>query len=176
MFAAKATLPSPIGPLTIFALGEALAAVAFAGSETAVAAWIARAHGIREAREEADPAGWRSRLERYLDGDMASFATGRLLMGGTEFQRAVWSALVAIPAGTTVSYGELSRRIGRARAVRATGAANAANPIPVVVPCHRVVAADGSLHGYGGGLERKRWLLAHESRHGGAQRRLGFGL
>jgi methylated-DNA-[protein]-cysteine S-methyltransferase len=96
------------------------------------------------------------------------------LTGGTEFQRAVWSALCEIPAGSTISYGELARRIGRADAVRAVGAANGANPIPVVVPCHRVVAADGSLHGYGGGLPRKRWLLAHEARHAGVQRSLGF--
>jgi methylated-DNA-[protein]-cysteine S-methyltransferase len=84
---------------------------------------------------------------------------------GTNLQRSVWSALRTIPAGTTTSYGQLARQIGHPTAVRAVGAANGANPIPVVVPCHRVIGADGSLTGFGGGLERKRWLLAHERTH-----------
>jgi methylated-DNA-[protein]-cysteine S-methyltransferase len=83
-------------------------------------------------------------------------------MEGTDFQRTVWQALRRIPCGTTISYGELARRIGRPAAVRAVGLANGANPVGVVVPCHRVIGADGSLTGYGGGIERKRWLLAHE--------------
>jgi methylated-DNA-[protein]-cysteine S-methyltransferase len=83
---------------------------------------------------------------------------------GTPFQRTVWHALREIPAGATMSYGALAKRIGRPSAVRAVGLANGANPIGIVVPCHRVVGADGSLTGYGGGLERKRWLLAHEAR------------
>ena len=81
---------------------------------------------------------------------------------GTAFQLAVWAALRAIPAGSTLSYGALAARLGRPAAVRAVGAANGANPIALFVPCHRVIAADGTLWGYGGGLERKRWLLAHE--------------
>ena len=97
---------------------------------------------------------------------------------GTDFQRRVWDGLMAIGYGRTESYAELARRIGRPRAVRAVGAANGANPLSIVVPCHRVIGADGSLTGYGGGLEAKRWLLAHERRHarwpeaaGGLQRR-----
>ena len=85
-----------------------------------------------------------------------------VVTAGTPFQRAVWAALRQIPVGTTLSYGALAERIGRKAAVRAVGAANGANPVAVVVPCHRVIGADGSLSGYGGGLERKRWLLAHE--------------
>jgi O-6-methylguanine DNA methyltransferase len=85
--------------------------------------------------------------------------------GGTPFQRMVWSALREIPAGAPTSYGELAKSIGRASAVRAVGLANGANPIGIVVPCHRVIGANGSLTGYGGGLERKQWLLAHEARH-----------
>ena len=81
---------------------------------------------------------------------------------GTDFQREVWRALRGIPCGTTLSYGELARRIGRPNAVRAVGLANGANPIGVVVPCHRVIGSNGSLTGYGGGIERKRWLLDHE--------------
>jgi methylated-DNA-[protein]-cysteine S-methyltransferase len=83
-------------------------------------------------------------------------------LAGTPFQRSVWSALRRIPAGTTTSYGALAEHIERPTAVRAVGHANGANPISVVVPCHRVIGADGSLTGYGGGLDRKRWLLAHE--------------
>ena len=82
--------------------------------------------------------------------------------GCTPFQRAVWAALRRIPAGSTTSYGALSAEIGRPAAVRAVGLANGANPVAIVVPCHRVIGADGSLTGYGGGLPRKRWLLAHE--------------
>ncbi len=77
----------------------------------------------------------------------------------------VWTALRAIPAGQTLSYGALAERLGNPQAVRAVGLANGSNPIPIVIPCHRVIGSDGSLTGYGGGLERKRWLLAHEGRH-----------
>ncbi len=101
-------------------------------------------------------------LEAYFEGDLAALEPIRTQTGGTEFQRQVWSALRDIPVGTTVSYGQLAARIGRPAAVRAVGAANGANPIPVIVPCHRVIGADASLTGFGGGLERKRWLLAHE--------------
>ena len=85
--------------------------------------------------------------------------------GGTEFQRLVWAALRLIPPGTTTTYGQLAARIGRAKASRAVGLANGANPVAIVVPCHRVVGADASLTGYGGGIERKAWLIAHERRH-----------
>ncbi len=82
---------------------------------------------------------------------------------GTEFQRRVWAQLCEIPYGETISYGELAARIGNANASRAVGLANGRNPISIIVPCHRVIGADGSLTGYGGGLERKTWLLEHES-------------
>jgi methylated-DNA-[protein]-cysteine S-methyltransferase len=85
---------------------------------------------------------------------------------GTDFQRSVWRALRRIPCGETTSYGALAQRIGRPTAVRAVGHANGANPVSIVVPCHRVIGSDGSLTGYGGGIERKRWLLAHEQRAG----------
>ena len=108
----------------------------------------------------------RRALEAYFDGELKAVETIRTQTAGTAFQRLVWSALRTIPPGATVSYGELAARIGRPAAVRAVGAANGANPIPIVVPCHRVIGADASLTGFGGGLERKRWLLAHE---GGSQ-------
>jgi len=113
----------------------------------------------------ASPA--RLALEAYFDGELHAIEAVPTATRGTDFQRQVWTALRAIPVGMTVSYGQLANCIGRPAAVRAVGAANGANPIPVVVPCHRVIGADASLTGFGGGLERKRWLLAHEGSHAG---------
>jgi methylated-DNA-[protein]-cysteine S-methyltransferase len=101
-------------------------------------------------------------MAAYFDGDIGALDTITCATGGTPFQRSVWKALRKIPAGKTTSYGALARRIGRPAAMRAVGAANGANPIAIVVPCHRVIGTDGSLTGYGGGLGRKRWLLKHE--------------
>lgn len=112
-----------------------------------------------------DPFGNTAALAAYMDGNVAALDTLEVETGGTAFQRQVWRALREIPAGTTTSYGELAKRIGRPSAVRAVGLANGANPIGIVVPCHRVIGADGSLTGYAGGLQRKRWLIAHEARH-----------
>jgi methylated-DNA-[protein]-cysteine S-methyltransferase len=121
-------------------------------------------NGIQlQAARASSPA--RLALEAYFDGQLAAIDAIRTQTRGTDFQRRVWSALRDIPAGTTLSYGRLAARIGRPAAVRAVGAANGANPIPVIVPCHRVIGADASLTGFGGGLERKRWLLAHERQH-----------
>lgn len=101
-------------------------------------------------------------LTAYFDGDVEAIEGLSVAMGGTDFQRRVWAALRDIPAGGTISYGVLAERIGQPTAVRAVGHANGANLIDIVVPCHRVVGANRSLTGYGGGLERKRWLLDHE--------------
>ena len=101
-------------------------------------------------------------LAAYFDGDVKAIDGLSVAMGGTDLQRRVWSALRDIPAGETISYGVLAARIGQPTAVRAVGHANGANLIDLVVPCHRVVGANRSLTGYGGGLERKRWLLDHE--------------
>jgi len=106
--------------------------------------------------------GPKAALAAYFDGDLAAINDVITETGGTDFQRQVWAALRRIPVGHTTSYGALAAAIGRPRAVRAVGMANGANPIPVVVPCHRVIGADGSLTGFGGGLGRKQWLLAHE--------------
>ena len=102
-------------------------------------------------------------LLAYFAGELDAIDALPTAAGGTPFQRAVWSALRRIPAGHTMSYGALAAKIGRPKAVRAVGLANGANPIAIVVPCHRVIGADASLTGYGGGIERKRWLLEHES-------------
>jgi len=111
-----------------------------------------------------DPSGLTSALGRYFSGELAAIDVVRVEMAGTAFQREVWRALRTIPCGTTISYAQLAERIGRPTAVRAVGLANGSNPVAVVVPCHRVIGSNGSLTGYGGGIERKRWLLEHESR------------
>jgi methylated-DNA-[protein]-cysteine S-methyltransferase len=116
---------------------------------------------------QRDPFGLTTRLASYFAGDISAIDDIPTATAGTAFQREVWGALRGIPAGQTISYGELARRIGRPAAVRAVGLANGANPIGVVVPCHRVIGANGSLTGYGGGLHRKEWLLAHERAHTG---------
>jgi methylated-DNA-[protein]-cysteine S-methyltransferase len=111
-----------------------------------------------------EPSGVAERLRAYFAGDVAAIDDLPVRFDrGTPFQREVWAALRTIPAGETISYAELARRVGRPGAFRAVGAANGQNPVGVVVPCHRVIAADGTLGGYGGGLDRKRWLLAHEA-------------
>ena len=109
-----------------------------------------------------NPGGVTDALTAYFAGELDAIDTLRVETAGTAFQRTVWSALREIPCGKTISYAALAQRIGRPSAVRAVGLANGANPISIVVPCHRVIGADGSLTGYGGGIERKRWLLAHE--------------
>lgn len=102
-------------------------------------------------------------ISRYFAGDLTAIDNLPVQTGGTPFQRDVWRALREIACGRTLSYAQLAERIGRPTAVRAVGLANGSNPIGIVVPCHRVIGANGSLTGYGGGIERKRWLLAHES-------------
>jgi methylated-DNA-[protein]-cysteine S-methyltransferase len=104
-----------------------------------------------------------SRLIRsYLAGDVSCIDSIPINAGGTPFQQQVWSALRVIPPGTVMTYGEMAEKLGKPTAYRAVGMTNALNPIAIVVPCHRLVGANGSLTGYAGGLERKRWLLAHE--------------
>jgi len=119
------------------------------------------------------PDWWRGRarlaavveqLEAYFAGELHLFDLP-LAAEGTDFRKNVWDELVQIPYGETISYGELARRIGDPSASRAVGAANGANPLPIIVPCHRVIGANGKLTGFGGGLPTKQWLLAHERRH-----------
>jgi methylated-DNA-[protein]-cysteine S-methyltransferase len=119
--------------------------------------------------EKSEPSASRRAIEAYFAGDVRALDALQTATGGTPFQRQVWAALRRIPSGETCSYGHLAAEIGHPTAVRAVGLANGANPIAVVVPCHRVIGADGTLTGYGGGLERKRWLIDHE-RAGAARR------
>jgi methylated-DNA-[protein]-cysteine S-methyltransferase len=108
------------------------------------------------------PSPARDAIEAYFAGELAAIDSLPALTGGTVFQREVWAALRTIPTGQTTTYGALAVRLGRPKAMRAVGMANGSNPISIIVPCHRVIGANASLTGYGGGLERKRWLLRHE--------------
>ena len=121
--------------------------------------------GEVETVKTKNPGGVTAALEAYFSGELAAIDDLRVAFArGTEFQLSVWRALREVPCGQTWSYGQLARHVGRPAAVRAVGLANGANPVAIVVPCHRVIGADGSLTGYGGGLPRKKWLLAHEGR------------
>jgi len=119
-----------------------------------------------------NPHGFSAALKAYFGGDVLVLDRLRVALRGTPFQMKVWNALRSIPCGATTSYGALARRIGEPKAVRAVGLANGSNPIGIVVPCHRVIGSNGSLTGYGGGLPRKKWLLAHEARHTASSFRL----
>jgi methylated-DNA-[protein]-cysteine S-methyltransferase len=119
-------------------------------------------YGAVTLQEARSPKAIRDALNGYFKGDLDCLKSIKWRVAGTPFQRKVWTALVKIPAGTTMSYGELAAQLGMPKAMRAVGHANGSNPISVVVPCHRLIGARGSLVKYGGGLERKRWLLQHE--------------
>ena len=148
---ASTVVASPIGPLALTARDGHLVRLAFAPDAAPDTAAPVDAV-LRRAAEQ---------LDAYFAGELQTFNLP-LAPGGAGFQRAVWDALARIPYGTTTSYGALARRLGRPEASRAVGAANARNPIAVVLPCHRVIGADGGLTGFGGGLETKRRLLVHE--------------
>jgi methylated-DNA-[protein]-cysteine S-methyltransferase len=161
------SLDTPIGVLRIVTDGSgALRAVGWLDLENRLQRDLRRQYGAHGFSLEAGRAAsdLARSIRRYFAGELSAIDALPVQTAGTAFQRAVWRALRGIPCGTTVTYAELAERIGRPAAMRAVGAANGANPIGVVVPCHRVVGADGSLTGYGGGLERKAWLLRHEER------------
>ncbi|WP_027572472.1 methylated-DNA--[protein]-cysteine S-methyltransferase [Bradyrhizobium sp. WSM1743] len=119
-------------------------------------------YGAVDLSDQPAPAEIRTALSGYFEGDLDQTSRIAWRIAGTPFQQEVWTALAQIPAGTTMSYGALAARIDRPKAIRAVGHANGSNPISVVLPCHRLIGADGSLVKYGGGLERKKWLLRHE--------------
>jgi methylated-DNA-[protein]-cysteine S-methyltransferase len=156
---------TPLGNVRIAMQGDVLCGLAFeegwADIEGSLGRRFART-SWRGCSEAVRPVA--SALDAYFAGRLGALARLAIEPGGTPFQRAVWDAVRAIPAGATVSYGELARRIGRPGASRAVGAANGSNPIWLVIPCHRVIGADGDLVGYGGGIERKRRLLDLERR------------
>jgi methylated-DNA-[protein]-cysteine S-methyltransferase len=159
------TLESPCGPL-LCVVDEAGAVVRIEfgkGRDSQKITETMREHGIEVVEDPARTAGLRRQLEEYFAGERREFDL-TLAPEGTPFERSVWEELRRIPFGETRSYGEIARAIGRPNAFRAVGRANGANPIPIVVPCHRVIGADGSLTGFGGGLEAKSRLLEIEGR------------
>lgn len=153
---------SPLGKLLLVWEGEHLRALDFADYETRMTRLLQTHYGSYALTESAAPAAWHQALADYFAGDFAALDRISVATNGTDFQREVWSALRRIPAGQTRTYGELAAQINRSAAVRAVGTTNGANPIAIIVPCHRVIGANGTLTGYAGGLERKRWLLEHE--------------
>ncbi len=155
--------PSPIGELLIVT-DEAglLRALDFHDYEHRLDRLLRTHYGPLRPEPAAAPAAIRDAIAAYFGGQLDTLNTIAWATNGTAFQHAVWTALCAIPAGETITYSELALRAGRPAAVRAAGHANGSNPLSIVAPCHRVIGMDGSLTGYGGGIDRKRWLLAHE--------------
>jgi methylated-DNA-[protein]-cysteine S-methyltransferase len=159
---ALGALDTPIGTLTIAASGGRVCLVHFGADDERVRAMLGGWYPGAAVEHDRDPAGAATALERYFSGDLGSLDSLAVEVHGTPFQQRVWLALRSVKPGTTRSYSELARQVGAPPAVRAVGAANGANPVAVVLPCHRIIGSNGSLTGYGGGLERKRWLLDHE--------------
>lgn len=154
---------SPIGEILIVTDETGLLrAVDFHDFEPRLRRLLGRHYGRLPLETGAAPAETQAAFARYFGGARDALSALAWDTGGTPFQRAVWRALADIRAGETVTYAELARRVARPAAIRAVGAANAANPLSLVAPCHRVIGASGALNGYAGGVERKRWLLAHE--------------
>lgn len=161
-------LETPVGRLTLVAdaTGQLCLVGWMEGHERMSNALRGLTGSSRTLRRVTDPHGLSSALRAYFLGQIQAIDGLPVQCAGSAFQQRVWSALREIPCGETRSYSELARHIGQPAAVRAVGLANGANPVGIVVPCHRVIGANGALTGYGGGLERKRWLLSHERARG----------
>ncbi|WP_138379796.1 methylated-DNA--[protein]-cysteine S-methyltransferase [Luteithermobacter gelatinilyticus] len=158
------TIDSPVGRLFAVSRGSRLCALDFEDYEARMAKLLQKRYGAIEIRPERN-SELRDTLAAYFDGELDRLEKIDVEMEGTTFQKKVWRALRNIPAGTTWTYGELAHYIGHPTAVRAVGMTNGLNPIAIVVPCHRVIGANGKLTGYAGGLARKKALLAHEHAH-----------
>jgi methylated-DNA-[protein]-cysteine S-methyltransferase len=154
---------SPIGLLTLVTYGDTIRGLSFPESATQSLELLRRRRPGLRFEAPARETDCSARLRAYFDGELQAIDDLKVQADGTPFQQEVWGALREIAPGTTITYGELARRLGRPGASRAVGLANGDNPIAIVVPCHRVVGAGGALTGYGGGLARKRWLLGHEA-------------
>ena len=155
-------LDTPLGRMRVITRGDTLIAATFSMTEHqegSVRSSIGDAEWV-----EVDTSKPAIAIERYFAGELTAVNDVEVDPIGTSFQRRVWRELVRIPAGEVISYGELATRVGNPKASRAVGMANGRNPIPIVIPCHRVIGADGTLTGYAGGVERKKWLLDHERR------------
>jgi methylated-DNA-[protein]-cysteine S-methyltransferase len=156
------TIHSEIGSLVIVTDSVALCALDFDDGEERMNRLLSRRFGSFVLHRGDDPLRVGEKVEAYLAGDLHALGEIKVNPGGTEFQQTVWSALRDIRAGTTRTYAQLAASIGRPSASRAVGHANGRNPVAIVIPCHRLIGSDGTLTGYAGGLERKRWLLHHE--------------
>lgn len=157
-----AVVETPIDALTLAARNGRVCLVHFDGDDPSLRAKLQRWYPKESISDGSDPGGAAEALARYFEGDLLALDRIRVEMNGTPFQKRVWDALRQIPAGKTASYADIAVLIGAPAAVRAVGTANGANPVAVVVPCHRIIGSNGSLTGYGGGLQRKEWLLRHE--------------
>ncbi len=158
-------LESPIGTILLVTDGEALCALDFLDFEPRMRRLLKLYYGLQPLLEKPENLGIKRSLTAYFSGDLNSLDNLIVRTEGTAFQQRVWAQLREIRAGTTITYGALAKRIGRPSASRAVGLANGSNPIAIVIPCHRVIGSSGALTGYGGGIERKRWLLKHEAEH-----------
>lgn len=156
------TMDSPIGALTVAAHDARVCLLHFGADGPAPRAMLQRWYPGKPVERHADPGGVVTTLLAYFGGSLTALDGVEVEMNGTPFQKRVWDALRAVKCGTTTSYAAIARAIGSPAAVRAVGAANGANPVAVIVPCHRIIGTSGSLTGYGGGLDRKQWLLHHE--------------
>ena len=156
-------LKTPIGEALIVADQDGvLRALDWEDYEARMRELLRLQYGRFDLKERRAPREVRDALAGYFRGDLGRLADIKWRVAGTPFQRRVWNALPAIPAGSTMSYGALAAKLGSPNATRAVGHANGSNPISVVIPCHRLIGANGALIKYGSGIERKRWLLAHE--------------
>jgi methylated-DNA-[protein]-cysteine S-methyltransferase len=152
----------------------ALRALEFADHEVRMRRLLRDHYCEYELETDGAPANIMRSLAAYFEGDLTALDEIQVATGGTMFQRAVWKALRKIKPGTTRTYGQLAAELGRVTASRAVGAANRANPVAIVVPCHRVIGANGTLTGYAGGLHRKQWLLGHEGYYDAAMSQLSL--
>lgn len=165
----RATIKTPLGEMLALASDDGLCALEFTGPRKRLTRLEARLrrwfppHDIVDS-EVPTIARTRAWLAAYFDGTSAEVGDLPLDMRGAAFEKRVWTALLTIPPGETTSYGAIAKALGSAGASRAVGAANGANPVAIIVPCHRVIGSSGSLTGYGGGLDRKTWLIDHERR------------
>ncbi len=156
-------LSTPIGQIDVVTDGDGrLRVLEFHDQPQRLVRALRLHHRAEVVETGTAPAAVRDGLAAYFAGELAALKAIPWTIGGTAFQRQVWTALAEIPLGETTTYARLAERLGRPAAIRAVGAANGANPIAVVVPCHRIIGTGGSLTGYGGGVARKLWLLAHE--------------
>jgi methylated-DNA-[protein]-cysteine S-methyltransferase len=156
------TLDSPIGRLTLASRDNRVCLLHFGADDPSVRRTLQRWYPAESIEPHPDPAGAATHLGEYFAGRLDAVDAIDVELNGTPFQKRVWAALRTVRAGRTAAYAEIARAIAAPSAVRAVGAANGANPVAVIVPCHRIIGTNGSLTGYGGGLDRKRWLLEHE--------------